>query len=68
VGPRCAIALAKSVEDVQKYPLGWKPRRVCMVTSTRFQQDALALAHAFRFECYRETSKGFEPVTPLPPA
>ncbi len=61
------LKLRQSVGDVKKYGLGWKPRRVYMVTANRFQQDALALANSFGFVCYEEAEDGFRPVS-SPPA
>lgn len=54
--------LKRRVDEVWKHPVDWEPTHVYIVTSNRFERDAVTLAHAFGFECYEQTKSGFERV------
>lgn len=55
--------LAKSVEDVRNSTdAKWYPDQVIVVSSSRFDHDALALADEEGITCYEKTEDGFEEV------
>jgi len=55
--------LAKSVEDVRNSgDAKWYPDEVIVVSGSRFDHDALALAEEEGITCYEKTEDGFEEV------
>jgi hypothetical protein len=64
VGRETVAILKHHVDDVRNNTTGWKPTHIYLVTSGRFEQNALRLAYAYGFTCYEESATGFERVDP----
>ena len=56
--------LKGAVHDVNENPRAdWKPRRVIMVSGSRFDVDALGIARTHGIDCYERAGDGFQRVT-----